>query len=105
MKPISGYALCNREDFRTGDVAITYRVSSSTSGDEVLIRIEGDLDAEATAALRRECRSAGATVRLDLSGLKSVDAEGIRELRALSAKGAELRGASSYIRQLLLGQH
>lgn len=44
---------------------------------------------------------AGTPVRLDLSGLKTADAAGIKELRALAAKGAELRGASAYIRELV----
>jgi hypothetical protein len=41
-------------------------------------------------------------LRLDLSGLRSADRDGIRALRSLSEKGAELRGANPYINQLLL---
>ncbi len=67
----------------------------------VLIHIEGVLDGEAAAALRRECRSAGTPVRLELSGLKSADPDGIEALRALAAEGAELTGASPYILRLL----
>ena len=66
-----------------------------------MIHIEGALDAEAGAVLRRECRSAGATVRLDLSGVRSADVDGIEVLRSLAAEGAELTGASPYVRQLL----
>jgi hypothetical protein len=39
---------------------------------------------------------------LDLSGLRSADSDGIRALQSLSEAGAELRGASPYIYQLLL---
>ena len=85
----------------TWGLAIKYRISSSTSGDEVLIRVEGALDGEGAAALRRECRSAGTPVRLDLSGLKSADPDGIEALRALAAEGAKLTGASPYILRLL----
>jgi anti-anti-sigma regulatory factor len=86
---------------QTGGVAITYRISSSTRGDEALICIQGDLDGEGAEALRRECRSAGAIVRLDLSGLRSANRDGIEALRSLAAEGAELTGASPYVLQLL----
>ena len=48
------------------------------------------------------CDSAKAPLVLDLSGLKSADADAIRALRSLSEKGAKLEGANPYIRQLLL---
>jgi len=38
---------------------------------------------------------------LDLSGLKSADSDGIKELLSLVAKGAELTGASPFIERLL----
>ena len=85
----------------TWGLAIKYRISSSTSGDEVLIRVEGALDGEGAEALRRECRSAAAPARLDLSGLRSADPDGIEALRSLAAEGAKLTGASPYIRDLL----
>ncbi len=52
--------------------------------------------------VRAACESANPPLGLDLSGLKSADIEGIRALRSLSETGAELQGASPYIRQLLL---
>ena len=48
------------------------------------------------------CESARPPLRLDLSGLRSADVDGIRAIRLLSETGAELHGASPYIRQLLL---
>ncbi len=80
---------------------MTVRITTSKENTATTIRVEGRLDAEAVPDLQREVKRAGAPLRLDLSGLISADAEGIKELRALSAKGAELRGASAYIRQLL----
>ena len=80
---------------------MTVRITTSKENTATTIRVEGRLNAEAVPDLRREVKLASAPLRLDLSGLISVDAEGIRELRALSAKGAELRGASAYIHQLL----
>ncbi len=77
------------------------RITTAKENNATTIRVEGRLDLEAVPDLQREVKRAGAPVRLDLSGLMSADAEGIKELQALSAKGAELRGASAYIRQLL----
>ena len=88
-------------DRRPGGFAIAYRISSSSSGDRVLIRIEGALDGDGVAALRRECRAAATSVKLDLSDLKSVDRDGVETLRSLVAEGAELSGASPYVLRLL----
>ena len=80
---------------------MTIRITTAKENSATTIRVEGRLDLEAVPDLQREAKLASAPVRLDLSGLMSADAEGIKELQALSAKGAELRGASAYIRQLL----
>ena len=77
------------------------RITTSTEEKRTTIRLEGRLSAGEVPDLDREFQRAGAGTRLDLSGLMSADAEGLRELRALAAKGAELRGASAYVRQLL----
>lgn len=80
---------------------MTVRITTSKDDKATTIRVEGRLDTEALPDLQREVKLAGAPLRLDLSGLISADAAGIQQLRALSAKGAELRGASAYIRELL----
>ncbi len=80
---------------------MTTRITTSKDDKATTIRVEGRFNAEAVADLQREVQLASAPLRLDLSGLISADAEGIEELRALSAKGAELRGVSAHIRQLL----
>ena len=80
---------------------MTYKITTSKNDRGTTIRLEGRLNTEAVPDLQEEVKLASAPLRLDLSGLISADAEGIKELRALSAKGAELRGASAYIRQLL----
>ena len=80
---------------------MTIRITSTKNDKATTIRVKGRLNTEAVPDLQREVQLASAPLRLDLSGLISADAEGIKELRALSAKGAELRGASAYIRQLL----
>ena len=80
---------------------MTIRITTAKENRATTIRVEGRLDAEAVPDLQREVKQAGAPQQLDLSGLISADTEGIKELRALSAKGAELRRASAYLRQLL----
>ncbi len=80
---------------------MSIRITTFADEKTTTIRVEGRLTAEALPDLQSEFQLAGAPVLLDLSGLISADAEGIRELRALSAKGAKLCGASAFIRQLL----
>ncbi len=80
---------------------MNFRITSSEKGNETTIRVEGRLGGEALPELRREFQRAGGSARLDLSGLISADADGVRELLELSDKGAKLYGASAYIHQLL----
>ncbi len=80
---------------------MTLRITPSTEGGNIIIRVEGELTGKGTSVLEAECRSAGFPQRLDLSGLLSAHGAGIELLRSLQAKGAELYGASSYIRRLL----
>ena len=82
---------------------MAFRITSQARGNATTIRVEGRLGIEAVPELRREFQLAGKSVRLDLSGLTSADAEGVRELLELSDKGAKLCGLTAYIRQLLDG--
>ncbi len=66
------------------------------------IRIAGQLTRVDLPDVRAACESAKPPLHLDLSGLRSVDLEGIRALQSLSETGAELHGASPFIRQLML---
>jgi len=80
---------------------LTFRVTSVSGEDETIIRLEGRLSATREKDLKTAVQGAPGTVLLDLSDLRSVDAEGVRALRSFAAKGAKLVGASPYIRQLL----
>ena len=66
------------------------------------IRIEGQLTGDGVPDVSAACESANSPVRLDLSGLRSADDDGIRVLQSLSEAGAELHGANPYINQLLI---
>ena len=67
-----------------------------------VVRIEGRLDAPAVPDLLAACRSVGHPLRLDLSGLRSADVDGVEALRRLVEAEAELTDMSPYIRQLVL---
>ncbi len=81
---------------------MTIRVSTEATETATTIRIEGQLTSDGVPDVRVACESADPPLRLDLSGLRSADSDGIRALRSLSEAGAELRGANPYINQLLL---
>ena len=76
-------------------------ITALARGGRTLIRVEGQLTEYDTSVLEAECRSGGFPQRLDLSGLRSADGAGIAALRSLQAQGAQLHGASPYIRRLL----
>ncbi len=81
---------------------MTIRVTTEAGETVTTIRIEGQLTSSSLPDVRAACESANTPLRLDLSGLRSADSDGIRALRSLSEAGAELLGASPYINQLLL---
>jgi hypothetical protein len=81
---------------------LTIRVTTEAGKPVTTIRIEGQLTGTSVPDVRAACESATPPLRLDLSGLLSADRDGIRALQSLSEAGAELHGASAYIRQLLL---
>ncbi len=85
--------------------SMTIRLTVSTDGATTTVLIEGQLTAADLPDVRAACESAGGRLRLDLSDLKSADADGVRALRWLSEKGAELGGANPYVRQLLREGH
>ena len=80
---------------------MSFRITTSPDGKKTTIRVEGHLDARAVPDLQRDVQLAKAPIELELSGMISADAEGIRKLQTLSAQGAKLCGASPYIRVLL----
>ena len=80
---------------------MSFRITTNADGPVTTILVEGRLSVESVPDLRREFQFVGGSVRLDLSGLISADADGVRELLELSARGAKVCGASAYIRQLL----
>ena len=80
---------------------MTIRVSTEAGQTGTTVRIEGRLTGADLPDVRAACDSANPPLRLDLAGLRSADTDGIRALQSLLETGAELQGASPYIRQLL----
>ena len=81
---------------------MTIRVSTEAGETVTTIRIEGKLTSSGVPDVRAACESANPPLRLDLSGLRSADSDGIRALQSLSEAGAELHGANPYLNELLL---
>jgi ACT domain-containing protein len=82
---------------------MTIRLTASTDGTTTTVLIEGHLTGTDLPDVNAACESVDAALCLDLSNLKSADADVVRALRSLSERGAELRGANPYIRELLRG--
>jgi hypothetical protein len=80
---------------------MTIRLTASTDGTTTTILIEGHLTGIDLPDVNAACEPVEASLCLDLSNLKSADADGVRALRSLSERGAELRGANPYVRELL----
>ncbi len=81
---------------------MAFRVHTEAGETVTTIRIEGQLTSARVPDVRAACRSSNPPLRLDLSGLRSADSDGIRALQSLAEAGAELHGANPYINQLLL---
>jgi anti-anti-sigma regulatory factor len=78
------------------------RISTDAGQTATTVRIAGRLTGADLPDVRALCESANFPLCLDLSGLRSADNDGIQALRALEEAGAQLHGASPYIRQLLI---
>jgi hypothetical protein len=80
------------------------RITQQPGVGQATLLLEGNLLKEWIEELQQalaEARSDGAAVGLDLSGLRFVDAEGARFLRACRKRGVSLLGASPFVSALL----
>jgi anti-anti-sigma regulatory factor len=83
---------------------MVFRIAESDEDGGHVVRVEGDLNAEAAGTLREHlARNGVSTVVLDLSQVRSTDREGADFLREAERLGLELRGTSPYL-ELLIGR-
>ena len=75
--------------------------SIGAAGDAVVIRVAGRLTGDAVTHLTQVGKSADGGVVLDLSKLMFADDAGVEVIRTLQKDGAEISGASSFIRLLI----
>ena len=80
---------------------MTVRIETSTEDSKITVRVAGRLENSGVSELLRVCRSIESELVLDLTGLRSADSEGIEAIHELVRGGANLRGASPFIRLLL----
>ena len=77
------------------------RITKTTAGAVTTLKVDVELTREGVAELEKACESVDGPVDLDLSELMRADAEGVQALKKLFATGAQLLGASPYIKLLL----
>ncbi len=75
--------------------------SVDSEGDGNVVRVAGRLTGAATKELTDVCKSIKGNFVLDLSKLMFADDAGAEVIRTLRKKGAEISGASSFIKLLI----
>lgn len=77
------------------------RIDINSEGPEVVVYLAGRLSGDASTQLRDICDPIKGVFVLDLSKLLFADDAGIDVIRAISARGAKIRGAIPFIQLLL----
>ena len=80
---------------------MSIRITRTSDALETVLRIDGHLCLENVAELTREHQSVEGALVLELSDLQSADTAGVDVLLELISLGAQIRGASPYIKLLL----
>ena len=83
---------------------MTVRIDTTSHRSKTVVSVAGHLEGLGVGELGRTCHCIEGEPVLDLSGLRSADAEGIEAIQELVRGGATLRGASPFIRLLLDSQ-
>jgi len=79
---------------------MTIRIDVNSEGPEVVVYLAGRLAGDAAEQLSDTCGSINEAFVLDLSKLLFSDDAGIDVIRAISAQGTRIRGASKFIQLL-----
>ena len=77
------------------------RIDIKSEGSDVVFHVAGRLAGPALTQLEDVCEPMEGHYVLDLSKLKFADDAGVEAIRRLREKGADIRGASSFIKLLI----
>ena len=77
------------------------RIDIESEGPDVVLHVAGRLTGPATKQLADVCEPMNSQYVLDLSKLMFADDAGADVIRALCERGAEIRGASTFIKLLI----
>ena len=80
------------------------RIDIESEGPDVVLHVAGRLPGSAITQLADVCEPMEGHYVLDLSKLKFADDAGTEVIRTLREGGADIRGASSFIRLLINGE-
>jgi anti-anti-sigma regulatory factor len=80
------------------------RIDMETEGAAVVLHVAGRLAGEAITQLTDVCEPIEGQYVLDLSKLMFADEAGAEVIRTLRERGADIRGASSFIKLLINGE-
>ena len=80
------------------------RIDIESEGPEVVLHVAGRLAGPAITQLEDVCEPMEGQYVLDLSKLKFADDAGAEAIRTLREGGADIRGASSFIKLLIDGE-
>jgi anti-anti-sigma regulatory factor len=78
-----------------------FRIDITSEGPETVVYIVGRLSGAAGAQLRKACDPIEGAFVLDLSNLMFADDAGIDVIQTIVEEGAEIRGASPFVKLLL----
>ena len=80
---------------------MSVRISLVNRSGSLTVQVEGRLQGADADLLKDQFATSASALTLDLSGLLSADDDAVGVLVALEAAGADLTGASTYVRYLL----
>lgn len=80
---------------------MSVRISLLPQEERLTVQVEGRLEAGDAVELKENYGESAAELTLDLAGLLSADETALEVLIALRDAGAQLKGASTYVRYLL----
>ena len=85
-------------------MVMNIRIDMETEGAAIVLHVAGRLAGDAITQLTDLCESMEGYYVLDLSKLMFADDAGAEAIRTIRERGADIRGASSFIKLLINGE-